>query len=83
MPRKSPLFLTTFFILTSVLSACGQKGPLYLPQDAAAPQAPVAAASAETSEEEKEKSQTEQNHTDDRADKQIDESSVEPAVENE
>lgn len=84
MPRKPLLSLTAIFVMASALTACGQKGPLYLPQDAAAPQAPaaqtstVSAAAEPRGEEDKEKTQTPQNQTDE---SNTDENSVEPAVE--
>ncbi|WP_308364270.1 MULTISPECIES: lipoprotein [unclassified Microbulbifer] len=42
MPRKIPLLLLLLAAF-GPLGACGQKGPLYLPQDAAAPAQPIAA----------------------------------------
>lgn len=43
MPRKIPLLLLLLAAF-GPLGACGQKGPLYLPQGAAAPAQPIAAA---------------------------------------
>ncbi|MGL6161710.1 LPS translocon maturation chaperone LptM [Microbulbifer sp.] len=42
MPRKIPLLLLLLAAF-GPLGACGQKGPLYLPQSAAAPSAPASA----------------------------------------
>lgn len=71
MPKK--LLLAHAALLTLALCACGQKGPLYLPQEPAIPAPPVTPAgthptSAAAQEEEEEK-------------EQADESIAEPAVE--
>ncbi|MBB3061043.1 LPS translocon maturation chaperone LptM [Microbulbifer rhizosphaerae] len=42
MPRKIPLLLLLLAAF-GPLGACGQKGPLYLPQDVATPAQPIAA----------------------------------------
>ncbi|WP_346838463.1 lipoprotein [Microbulbifer sp. SAOS-129_SWC] len=43
MSKKRLLSLAVFAVLPALLNACGQKGPLYLPQDAAQPAPPTAA----------------------------------------
>jgi len=51
---KKPLPLASLFTLTFMLAACGQKGPLYLPQDPAAQAQPAAAVAAPAEGEEQE-----------------------------
>ncbi|WP_323845915.1 LPS translocon maturation chaperone LptM [Microbulbifer magnicolonia] len=42
-PARATVFTLTFvFAAGALLSGCGQKGPLYLPQDPAAPAQPAA-----------------------------------------